>query len=89
MKDFEDGFRPELPDPLTMADLEFLPDLDDLAREELALLEERLDGLYSALEDEEPDEASEAHAEWEESLVEVADLIDEIESRLEDMDEEG
>jgi len=72
---------------LTMEDLEFLPDLDTLDTPALEELLDRLEGLLDDLEDDEPVEDSEAHSEWEESLDEVSDFIEEVQSRL-DGDEE-
>lgn len=70
--------------PLTMDDLEFLPDLDTLDAPALEELLDRLEGLRDDLEDDEPDEDSEAHSEWEESLDEVSDFIEEVQSRLDE-----
>ena len=74
--------------PLTMDDMEFLPDLDTLDVPALEELLERLEGLLDDLEDEEPDEDSEAHSEWEESLDEVSDFIEEVQSRLDDSEDD-
>ena len=74
--------------PLTMEDLEFLPDLDTLDTPALEELLDRLEGLLDDLEDDEPDEDSEAHSEWEESLDEVSDFIEEVQSRLDGDEEE-
>lgn len=74
--------------PLTMEDLEFLPDLDTLDAPALEELLDRLEGLLDDLEDDEPDEDSEAHGEWEESLDEVSDFIEEVQSRLDGDEEE-
>lgn len=91
MTDAENLLRPasraDTPKPLTMADLEFLPDLDALDRDELEALLARLETLSDALDDEEPDEDSEAHDEWEESLFEVAEFIDAVQSLIEDMED--
>lgn len=75
-------------EPLSMDELEFLPDIDTLNQDELESLLSRLEGLLDDLEDEEPDEDSEAHDEWEESIDEVTELIDEVQSRIEDLDDE-
>lgn len=74
--------------PLTMEDLEFLPDLDTLDSPALEELLDRLEGLLNDLEDDEPDEDSEAHSEWEESLDEVSDFIEAVQSRLDGDEEE-
>ena len=91
MTDAENLLRPasraDTPQPLTMADLEFLPDLDALDRDGLEALLARLEALSDALDDEEPDEGSEAHDEWEESLFEVAEFIDAVQSLIEDMED--
>ena len=77
-----------LPDQLTMEQLEFLPDIDTLSKEELEQLLGLLDNLMDDLESEEPDEDTEAHEEWEESMDEVTDLMDEVQSRIEDLEDE-
>ena len=74
--------------PLSMDELEFLPDIDMLDQDELESLLSQLEELLDDLEEEEPDEDSEAHEEWEESIDEVTDLIDEVQSRIEDLDDE-
>lgn len=77
-----------IPDPLTADELEFLPDIDTLDRDELEVLLGRLEDLMDSLEDEEPDEDTEAHDEWEESMDEVTELAEEVESRIEEMEED-
>ena len=74
--------------PLTMDELEFLPDIDMMDKGELEALLGRLEELLDDMEGNEPDEDSEAFAEWEESIDEVADLIDEVQSRIEDIEDE-
>ena len=78
-----------LPDQLTMEQLEFLPDIDTLSKEELEQLLGLLDNLMDDLESEEPDEDTEAHEEWVESIDEVTDLMDEVQSRIEEMEDES
>lgn len=76
-----------LPDQLTVDQLGFLPDIDTLGKEDLEKLLGLLDDLMDDLEDEEPDEETEAHEEWEESMDEVTDLMDEAQSRIEDLED--
>ena len=76
-----------LPDQLTVDQLGFLPDIDALGKEDLEKLLGLLDDLMDDLEDEEPDEETEAHEEWEESMDEVTDLMDEAQSRIEDLED--
>ena len=76
-----------LPDQLTVDQLEFLPDIDTLGKEDLEKLLSLLDDLMDDLDDEEPDENTEAHEEWEESMDEVTDLMDEAQSRIEDLED--
>lgn len=71
-----------LPDQLTVDQLEFLPDIDTLGKEDLEKLSVLLDNLMDDLEGEEPDEDTEAHEEWEESMDEVTDFMDEVQSRI-------
>ena len=82
------GTSDTIPDPLTVDELEFLPDIDTLDKDELEYLLERLEDLMDNLEDEEPDEDSEAYDEWEESIDEVTELMDEVESRIEEIEDE-
>ena len=77
-----------LPDQLTVDQLEFLPDIDTLGKEDLEKLLGLFDNLMDDLEDEEPDEETEAHEEWEESMDEVTDLKDEVQSRIEGLEDE-
>ena len=77
-----------LPDQLTVDQLEFLPDIGSLGKEDLEKLLSLLDDLMDDLDDEEPDENTEAHEEWEESMDEVTDLMDEVQSRIEDLEDE-
>ena len=73
-------------EPMTMADLEFLPDLTTLDKDGLEALHRRLEGLYSRLEDGEPG-PGEAHDAWEDSLDTVSDFLDGILDRLDALDE--
>ena len=82
------GTSDSIPDPLTVNELEFLPDIDMIDKDELEYLLGRLEDLIDNLEDEEPNEDSEAHDEWEESIDEVTDLMDEVESRIEEIEED-
>ena len=72
----------ELPETLTMEDLAFLPELEDLSREELQALLEKLDELYDSVDAEEPDEESEAYDEWLEDLEEIDDWRDAVQEEL-------
>ena len=78
-----------IPDPLTLQDLPFLPDVEELEPEELRLLLSRLEILYHQVDGEEPEEEdengeeSEAYDEWLEQLEEMDDLMDAIRDRLE------
>ncbi len=77
-----------IPDPITPEDIPYLPDVDEMEKEELKVLLRRLTVLYGALEAEEPEwdgeeDGNEVHAEWMEQLEEIDDLMDDIRDRLE------
>ena len=72
----------ELPETLTMEDLAFFLYLEDLSREELQALLEKLDELYDSVDAEEPDEESEAYDEWLEDLEEIDDWRDAVQEEL-------
>jgi len=75
----------EFDEPLTLEDLPFLPDPEELSLPELEAMRDRLDQLYDDVEAEEPDEESEAYDEWVEDLEEIDDLRDTVEDRIEEL----
>jgi len=77
----------EFPESLTIEDLPFLPDPEELSLAELETLRDRLDRLYDDVDAEEPEEESEAYDEWVVDLEEIDDLRDAVEDRIEELEE--
>ena len=73
--------------PMSLDDLDHLPDLTTLDESALDALHRRLEGLYSRLEAKEPKSDGKAHDKWEEALDRVSDLLDTILDRLDELDE--
>ena len=76
-----------IPNPLTLDDLPFLPDPEELSPGDLRVLLARLDELYDSLSAAEPEwteEEAEAEEEWTEQLEEIDDLMDDIRDLLEE-----
>ena len=85
------GVRTEAYEPLTEEDIVDFGDmvLDELDEDSLEDLLEKAEELQDDLEEEEPeDEDSEEYGLWEEKLSEVADFIDRIRDRLDELEDE-
>lgn len=61
------------------------PAIDEMSKEELLKYRAVLEGQMDDLDDEEPDDETPEHEEWEELHEELEDLLDEVEDRLDEL----
>jgi len=82
--------RSEPPEKLTPGDIASFDsmDLEIMDRNRLKTLLDQLDFLLDALEGKEPEEDHEAHSIWKEQLSATESFMDEVQDRLDELEQE-